>query len=303
MIHEKRLDAGKRFDIVSTGQYIAYVAGSGDVEITVNGESHYLSVTEVYQSYDGFENFTIRNISEITGDFVIKSGMGRIFTKGDGQVVDVIGIKETVKTEVLNADDVSAPIVEEIDALSGKTLKTNVQNPLDISNPIVTALTQTLSASVSNPTAISNPVVAALAQTLSASVSNPTAISNPIVAALAQTLSSEISNPTAISNPIVAALAQALTVNIQNTVNTLEKPAQSIVTSNKTFTAGESFTIPANTNRRDITIFAAETNTDLVTVAGVPLAAGQYVELKNYVGSIGSTAAAADSITIVEVIK
>ena len=269
MKYEKRLEAGERWDVPAFGQYLGYVSGAGEIELSIDGELHYLGVNEVYESFNGFKNVTVRNTSNLAGDFVIKAGMGKLYMAGDGQVIDVLGIRSTVSTEVLNADDVSAPIV----AALAQTLMTNIANTGDISAPIVTALAQTLTADVNNPTAISNPIVTALAQTLTANVSNPTAISNPIVTALAQTL------------------------------ETLEKPATSLASSSKTFTAGESFTIPANINRRDVTIFAAETNTDTVTVAGIPLAAGQYVELKNYVGSIGTTATAADTITIVEVIK
>ena len=299
MKYEKRLEAGERWDVPAFGQYLGYVSGAGEIELSIDGELHYLGVNEVYESFNGFKSVSIRNTSNLAGDFVIKAGMGKLYMAGDGQVIDVLGIRSTVSTEVLNADDVSAPIV----AALAQQLTASIANTGDISNPIVNALAQQLTASIANAGDISNPIVNALAQQLTASIANAGDISAPIVTALAQTLTANIANTGDISAPIVTALAQQLTAQITGIVSTLEKPAASIATSNKTFTAGESFTIPANTNRRDITIFAAETNTDTVTVAGIPLSSGQYVELKNYVGSIGTTAAAADSITIVEVIK
>lgn len=268
MKYEKRLDAGERWDIPAFGQYLGYVSGAGEIELSIDGELHYLGVNEVYESFNGFKNVTVRNTSNLAGDFVIKAGMGKLYMAGDGQVIDVLGIRSTVSTEVLNADDVSAPIVEELNALSSKTLKTNVQNTSDISTPIVSKITD-LIASVIN--------IRAITETLN-------------IRAITETLN-------------IRAITETLKAQIIGLVETQEKSASGIATSNKTYSAGESFTVPANTNRRDITIFAAETNTDLVTVAGIALAAGQYVELKNYVGSIGTTAAAADSIIINEVIK
>lgn len=266
-----------RQDVSVTGQYIGYVSGAGEIEVNVNGEHHYLNVNEVLQVNGGFNSFTVTNMADFAGEFVIKAGMGRLIMAGDGQLTDVLRIRETVKSNVLNHDDISAPIV--------------------------TALAQALTANVGNATDISNPIVTALAQTLTANVGNATAISNPIVAALAKTLTANIANAGDISNPVVAALAQKLTAKISGLVSTQEKAATSLAASEKTFTAGESFTIPANTNRRDITVMASETNTDVVTVAGIPLRAGQYVGLENYTGAVTAQAAAADQIFITEVIK
>ncbi len=284
MKYEKRLDAGERWDVSAVGQYIGYVSGAGEVEVSIDGELHYLGVNEVHETFSGFKSFSVRNTSSLAGDFVIKAGMGKLYMAGDGQVIDVLGIRETVKTEVLNAGDMSTPIVAEIDALSGKTLKTNVQNSSDISTPIVAKIAD-LIGSVIN--------IRAITETLETHVLNTVDIRE-----ITETL-----NIRQITETIETNVLNTVTAQISGVVSTLEKPAQSIATSNKVFTAGESYEIPANTSRRDITIFAAETNTDLVTVAGIPLAAGQYVELKNYVGSIGITAVNADTITTVEVIK
>ena len=231
MKHEKRLESGERWDVAAVGQYLGYVSGAGEIELLVDGELHYLGVNEVYESFNGFKNVTIRNMSDLAGDFVIKVGMGKLHMSGDGQLVEIMGIRKTVKTDVLNTVDIRA-------------------------------ITETLT----------------------------TKVINEVQAKIINTVN-------------IREITETLMANVTNTVETLEKPATSLLTSKKTFTAGESFTIPANENRRDLIIFAAEENTDLVNVAGVPLLAGKFVELKNYVGSISATAAATDTIQIVEVIK
>lgn len=289
MKHEKRLEAGERWDIPAFGQYLGYVSGAGEIEVSIDGELHYLGVNEVYESFDGFKSVCVRNVSDVAGNFVIKSGMGKLYMAGDGQVIDVLGIRSTVSTEVLNADDVSAPIVSKIAELMSsviniraitETLQTHVLNTVDIRQ-----ITETLTANVVNT------VTAQIANTVNTNITNAIEITGPLEAVIANGHGSLWQQLSTIQGQIDGISSQ------------IDAPAISISTSQKAFTAGESFTVPANTNRRDITIFAAETNTDVVTVAGIPLAAGQYVELKNYVGSIGATAAAADSITIVEVIK
>ncbi len=292
MKHEMRLNPNERWDITATGRYIGYSSGSPEIEIVIDGEPHFLGVNEVLRLDESFKAFSVRNASDYAGDIVIKTGTGALYMAGDGQLTEVLSVRETVKTNMLNAGEITDPILVAL----AQTLTANVSNTGDISNPIVAALAQTLTANVSNSGDISNPIVTALAQTLTASVSNTSDISNPIVAALAQTLTANVSNTGDISNPIVAALAQ--------TLETLEKPATSLASNSKTFTAGESHTIPANANRRDVTIMASEDNTDTVTVAGIPLRAGQYVELTKYTGAVTAQAVSADDqIFITEVIK
>lgn len=263
---EFRLQAGERWDVSATGQYIGYVSGAGEVEILVDGEPHYLGVNEVYQANEVFDKFTVRNASDVAGDIVIKTGMGRLIMSGDGQLTEVLGIRETVKTEVLNAGDISTPIVSKLASFIGSVI-----NIREITETIKTQIIGTVTATITGEV-------------------NTRKITEKLdIRAITETLKTHVEN--------------TVTAQIAGVVSTLEKPASRITSSQKTFNAGESYEILANTNRRDVTIFAAETNTDLVTVAGIPLAAGQYVELKNYVGSIGTTATAADSIIINEVIK
>lgn len=231
MKYEKRLDAGERWDVSAVGQYLGYVSGAGEIELSIDGELHYLGVNEVYESFDGFKNVTIRNMSDLAGDFVIKVGMGKLHMAGDGQLVEIMGIRKTVKTDVLNTVDIRA-------------------------------ITETLT----------------------------TKVINEVQAKIINTVN-------------IREITETLMANVTNTVETLEKPATSLLTSKKTFTAGELFTIPTNENRRDLMIFAAEENTGVVNIAGVPLLAGKFIELKNYVGSISANAAATDTIQIVEVIK
>ena len=302
MKHEFYLSPRGRQEVAATGQYIGYVSGAGEIEVNVDGEHHYLNVNEVLQVDDTFKSFAVTNMASVSGDFVIKAGMGKLYMAGDGQTTEVLRIRETVKTEMLNHNDVSTPIVEEIDALSGKTLKTNVQNHSDISAPIVEEIDalsgKTLKASVQNHDAVSAPIVAKIAE-LIGSVIN--------VREITETLNAKILNTVdirKITETIETNVTNTVTAEITGIVSTLEKPASSIETSQKTFTAGESYEVPANTNRRDITIFAAETNTDTVTVAGIPLAAGKYVGLENYIGPVTTQAVtASDQITITEVIK
>lgn len=112
MKHEKRLGAGEAWDIDAHGQYFGYVSGAGEIEITVNGEVHYLSVNGVYQSFDGFQKVRVKNMSASVGDFVIEAGMGSIVLSQDGQLVEISKIRETVKTEILNESlNVSGSVV------------------------------------------------------------------------------------------------------------------------------------------------------------------------------------------------
>lgn len=239
MKHEKRLATGERWDIAAVGQYLGYVSGAGEIELLIDGELHYLGVNEVYESFGGFKNVTIRNMSDLAGDFVIKVGMGKLHMSGDGQLVEIMGIRQTVKTDVLNTVDIRA-ITETLTTKVVNEVQANIVNTVKIRE-----ITETLTANVVN----------------------------------------------------------VVKAEITGLVSTQEKSATSIATTQKTFAADEVFTIPANAGRRDITIFAAQENTGAVTVAGVPLLAGKFVELKNYAGSINATATATDTITIVEVIK
>ncbi len=289
--------------ISGRGETIVYMSGSEQLLLMASGKRAEIpSGSQI--TFPAFEQFTVQNKghSVVNAELLVVEGEFR--SLAEGSTVRIQGINDPVEVNEVQR------IVEAITA--------NVNNPAAISNPIVTALAQTLTADVNNPTAISNPIVTALAQTLTADVNNPAAISNPIVTALSQTLTADVNNPAAISDPIVSAVGKTLKASITNvatltnpiidalsqTLETLEKPATSLASSSKTFTAGESFTIPANTNRRDITIMASEDNTDTVTVAGIPLRAGQYVELTKYTGAVTAQGIAAnDQIFITEVIK
>lgn len=268
--------------IPARGETVVYLSGSEPLLITAEGRRAEIP-PESQNTFSPFQQVTLQNMGTIRAQFeiLIVDGIYQSHTNGS-----------TVSASINNPIAISNPIV----AALAQTLATDVNNPTAISNPIVSALAQTLTADVNNPTAISDPIVSALAQTLTANVNNPTAISNPIVSAVGKTLKASITNVATLTNPIIDALGQ--------TLETLEKPATSLASSSKTFTAGESFTIPDNINRRDVTIMASEDNTDTVTVAGIPLRAGQYVELNKYTGAVTAQAIAAnDQIFITEVIK
>ena len=267
MKHELRLKAGERWDVSATGQYIGYVSGAGEIEIEIDGEPHYLDVNEVYQSNDQFRKFTVRNATDATGDFVIKTGLGKLYMAGDGQLTEVLGIRETVKTQTLNPEDIYNPIVEKLGALMGsvfnireitETLKTQITNVIDIRQ-----ITETLKTQITNVVDIRQ---------------------------ITETLKTQITGVVDIRK-------------ITETLSTEEKPASTLVASQKTFTAGESFTIPANENRRDITIMASEENTGVVTVSGIPLNSGEYITFNKFIGAVLCNAVAADNILITEVIK
>lgn len=264
--------------ISGRGETVVYLSGSEPLLISASGKRAEIpSGSQI--TFPTFDSVTIQNKgdSPVNADLLIVEG--EFQSLAEGSTVRIQGINDPVEINEIQR------IVEAVDIRAiTETLKTEMQNPSDISTPIVAKIAD-LIGSVIN--------IRAITETLQTHVLNTVDIR-----AITETL-----NIRQITETIETNVLNTVTAQITGIVSTLEKPAQSIATSNKTFTAGESHTIPANTNRRDITIFAAETNTDVVTVAGIPLAAGQYVELKNYVGSIGTTAAAADTITIVEVIK
>ncbi|RDL43718.1 hypothetical protein DN730_13305 [Marinomonas piezotolerans] len=276
--------------LVVEGEFRSLAEGS---TVRIQSITDPVEVNEVQRIVEAV-TANISNTGDISNPIV--TALAQMLTanvSNTGDISDpiVTALAQTLTADVSNTGDISSPIVTAL----AQTLTANVSNAGDISSPIVTALAQTLTANVSNTGDISSPIVTALAQTLTANVSNTGDISNPIVTALAQTLTANVSNTGDISNPIVAALAQTLEI--------LEKPATSLASSSKTFIAGESYTIPANANRRDVRVTAAKTNTDLVTVGGVELAAGEQIEFKKYVGTVQCSAVSADVILITEVIK
>lgn len=135
-----------------------------------------------------------------------------------------------------------------------------------------------------------------------------TEITNQITASIAGTVDIR-----AITETLSANVMNTVTANIANTVDirqitetlkTIETPATSLATSQKTFSAGESYTIPANTNRRDITVLAAETNTGAITVGGIPLLMGEYVTYNNFIGEISCVSVEdGEKVIINEVLK
>lgn len=250
MKHEKRLAPGERWDVAATGRYIGYASGAGEIEVSVNGEPHLLDVRESLKAEEQYTGFSVRNMSDKTGDFVLKTGTGSLYMAGDGQLIRVTGIDETVNTEVLNTDEISAPIVSKIGALMASVLN-------------IRQITETLKTQI---------------------------VGTVDIRAITETLN-------------IRTITETLKTQIVGTVTTTETAATSLATSQKTFTAGETYTIPTNANRRDITIMAAKTNTDLVTVGGVELAAGEQIEFKNYVGAVQCSSVSADKISITEVIK
>lgn len=273
-------------EISGRGETVVYLSGSEPLLISASGKRAEIP-SGSQNTFPTFDSVTIQNKgdSPVNAELLIVEGEFRSLAEGSTvkiqSIVDPVEINEVQRI----VDTVTAHVTNTVDIRTiTETLKTNMQNSSDISTPIVSKIAD-LIGSVIN--------IRAITETLKTQVLNTVDIRT-----ITETL-----NIRQITETIETNVLNTVTAQITGIVSTLEKPASSIATSNKTYTAGESFTVPANTNRRDITIFAAETNADVVTVAGIPLAAGQYVELKNYVGSIGTTAAAADLITIVEVIK
>lgn len=272
--------------ISGRGETVVYLSGSEPLLISASGKRAEIpSGSQI--TLPTFDSVTIQNKggSAVIAELLIVEGEFRSLAEGSTvkiqSIVDPVEVNEVQRI----IDVVTANIANTVDIRTiTETLKTDMQNPSDISAPIVAKIAELIGSVVN---------IRAITETLQAHVSNTVDIR-----AITETL-----NIRQITETIETNVLNTVTAQITGIVSTLEKPATSIATSQKTYSAGESYTIPANTNRRDITIFAAETNTDLVTVAGIPLSSGQYVELKNYVGSIGTTAAAADSITMVEVIK
>jgi hypothetical protein len=273
--------------IPARGETVVYLSGSEPLLITANGRRAEIPPAS-QNTFPTFDTVTFQNMGEVSAEFeiLIVDGIYQSHTSGS-----------TVRAMIDNPTVISGPIVKAL----AQQLTANIANTVDIRE-----ITETLKTEMQNPSDISSPIVAKIAD-LIGSVINIRAITETLKTHVLNTVDirtiTETLNIRQITETIETNVLNTVTAQITGIVNTLEKPATNIVTSNKTYTAGESFTIPANTNRRDITIFAAETNTDTVTVAGIPLASGQYVELKNYVGSIGTTAAAASKITILEVIK
>lgn len=111
-----------RQEVSVTGQYIGYVSGAGEIEVNVGGEHHYLNVNEVLQINEKFNSFAVTNMSNFAGEFVIKAGMGRLIMPGDGQTVDVLRVRETVKADLLNHEEISAPIVSELASFIGSVI-------------------------------------------------------------------------------------------------------------------------------------------------------------------------------------
>jgi hypothetical protein len=168
----------------------------------------------------------------------------------------------------------------------GSKVITDIANTSDINTPIVLKLVElmesTLSTEVSNASDINSPVV------------------QKLVELMGSTLSTEVSNASDISTPVVQKLSEL----IGSTIKTQDQSATSLKESIHSFSAGLSHTIEANTARRDITVLAASENTSSVIVGGMPLSAGQFINLENYTGSINTLASElTDNIYITEVIK
>ena len=155
----------------------------------------------------------------------------------------------------------------------GSKVITDIANTSDINTPIVMALRETLD-------------IRTITETLKAQITNEVNIRK-----ISETLKTQITNEVNIRK-------------INEILSIEEEPASSLVTSKKTFSAGESFTISANESRRDLSVFTDEVNVGLVIVAGRPLEAGKVMEFKNYIGTVSTQADTAnDKIYITEVIK
>lgn len=176
----------------------------------------------------------------------------------------------------------------------GSKLISYIENTSEITTPIVEKLDKL-------PENISNPIVLKIAELMALT---PDEISTPIVNKIAELLSSTLSvkvnTPSLVYSPIVS----KITTLINSVLKTQEQCATSLEGGVYIFSAGLSHTIEANTARRDITVLAASENTGSVIVGGMPLSAGQFINLENYTGSINTLASElTDKIYITEVIK
>ena len=252
--------------ISGRGETVVYLSGSESLLFAAAGKRAEIpSGSQI--TFPTFDQFTVQNKGEspVNAELLIVEGEFR--SLAEGSTVRIQGINDPVEINEVQR------IVEAVTA--------NIANTVDIRQ-----ITETLTANVVNT------VTAQIANTVNTNITNAFEITGPLEAVIANGHGSLWQQLSTIQGQIDGISSQ------------IDAPAASIATSNKAFTAGESFTVPANTNRRDITIFAAETNTDVVTVAGIPLAAGQWIELNNYVGSVEANAVdAGDKITMIEVIK
>ncbi|MBJ7556561.1 hypothetical protein [Marinomonas spartinae] len=252
--------------IPARGETVVYLSGSEPLLITADGRRAEIP-PESQNTFSPFQQVTLQNMGTIRAEFEVL-------------VVDGIYQSHT----------------------NGSNVRASIDNPLSITNPIVNALTSFVG-SVLNIRKITETLnIRTITETLKATIENT--VTARITGEVNTRKITETLNIREITETIEANVTNTVTANIAGLVSTQEKAATSIKTSEKTFSAGESFTIPINTNRRDITITASEKNTDVVTVAGVPLRAGQNIKLENYTGAVTAQAVAAnDQIAITEVIK
>jgi hypothetical protein len=161
---------------------------------------------------------------------------------------------------------------------------------------------------IANTSEISTPIVLKIHEAMSATqtveLGTPSLIHSPIVSKLATLISStlkvKLETPSLIYSPIVS----KLTTLIESVLKTQEQCSTSIQEGAHTYVGGLSHTIEANTARRDITVLADSENIGSVIVGGMPLQAGQFINLNHYSGAVSTQASdLTNKIYITEVIK
>jgi len=262
--------------VAARGETVVYLNGSEPLLITASGKRAEIPSTSQVR-FDVFNEVKFQNKGLIAAEFEIFIVEGEFRSLAEGS---------KVITDISNTSDINTPIVLKLVELMESTLSTEVSNASDINSPVVQKLIElmnsTLSTEVSNASDINSPVVQKLVELMNS------------------TLSSEVSNASDISTPVVQKLSEL----IGSTIKTQDQSATSLKESIHSFSAGLSHTIEANTARRDITVLAASQNTGSVIVGGMPLSAGQFINLENYTGSINTLASElTDKIYITEVIK
>ncbi|MFD1385148.1 hypothetical protein ACFQ45_17495 [Rhodanobacter aciditrophus] len=267
------------------GETVVYISGSEPLLLMAsNKRAEIPSGSQI--TFPAFDQFTVQNKGEspVTAELLVVEGEFR--SLAEGSTVRIQGIIDPVEVNEVQriVEAVTANIANTVDIRQiTETLKTEITNQITASiagTVDIRTITETLKADVMN--------------TVTANIANTVDIRT-----ITETLKANV------MNTVTANIANTVDIRqITETLKTIETPATSLATFQKTFTAGETYIIPANTNRRDVTIMASEDNTDTVTVAGIPLRAGQYVELTKYTGAVTAQAVSADDqIFITEVIK
>jgi hypothetical protein len=253
------------YEISVRGETVVYEGGSEPLLIMASGKRAEIPSTSQVR-FPVFDKVILRNTGAIEAVFTVFIVEGEFRSLAEGS---------KLISYIENTSEITTPIVGKLESL-----------PEHISTPIVSKIaelkTLTHKTSVMNPSEISSPIVSKITELLSS------------------TLNVKVNTPSLVYSPIVS----KITTLINSILKTQEQCATSLKESIHSFSVGLSHSIEANTARRDITVLAASENTGSVIVGGMPLSAGQFINLENYTGSINTLASElTDKIYITEVIK